>query len=121
VLLLASIPPEIQQLIVQLEQLRQQYQIVQSQRLTLESRQSELKNAISELESSEEKFVYKSIGAILVKRPKDKVLSELKEELELIGVRINAVKKQEQSLMDKIKALESKIKSIAGAQRNVTQ
>ena len=118
---MSTIPPEVQQLVVQLEQLRQQYQIVQSQRLTLESRQNEVKNAISELENSKEEYVYKSIGAILVKRPKEKVLSELKEELELISVRINAIKKQEQSIVDKMKALEGKIRSILGAQRNVTQ
>jgi len=113
-----SLPPEVQQILVQIEQLRQQYQIVQSQRINLEARYNEVKNALSELEKSQEKSVYKSIGAILVRKNKDEVIKELKEEKELLEVRINAVKKQEQSISDKMRALENKFKSLMGAQKN---
>jgi len=115
---MASLPPEVQQILVQIEQLRQQYQIVQSQRINLEARYNEVKNALSELEKSQEKSVYKSIGAILVRKNKDEVIKELKEEKELLEVRINAVKKQEQSISDKMRALENKFKSLMGAQKN---
>jgi len=115
---MASIPPEIQQILVQIEQLRQQYQVIQGQRVNLEARYNEVKNALSELEKSQEKSVYKSIGAILVRKNKEDIINELKEEKELLEVRINAVKKQEQSIVDKIRALENKLKSLMGAQKN---
>ena len=115
---MTSIPPEIQQILVQIEQLKQQYQVIQGQRVSLEARYNEIKNALSELEKSQEKSVYKSIGAILVRKNKEDIINELKEEKELLEVRINAVKKQEQSVIDKIHALENKLKSLMGAQKN---
>ena len=114
-----KLPPEAQQMLIQLEQLRQQYNLIVTQRTNLEARKADIENSLKELEESKEEFVYYSIGAILVKKPREEVINKLKEEKETLDVRINALKKQETSVMDRIKALQQKLSSMLGSAGNV--
>ena len=75
-----KLPAQLQEQLLRLQQLQQTLQAVINQRQQLELENSEIDQALDELVKMEDKSsIYKSIGSLLVKSEKHKVIDELRE------------------------------------------
>jgi len=108
-----NIPPQVQALLGQLESYQQQLQLVIQQKQKVQVDLNDAKKALEEVEKVEENIpIYKTVGTLIVKTSKDKAVKELKEKIETLEVRLNALTRQEQKLNEKIKELTQKIQSM---------
>ena len=108
-----NIPPQVQALLGQLESYQQQLQLVIQQKQKVQVDLNDAKKALEEVEKVEENIpIYKTVGTLIVKTSKDKAVEELKEKIETLEVRLNALTRQEQKLNEKIKELTQKIQSM---------
>jgi prefoldin beta subunit len=106
----APLPPQLQEQLVRLQQLQQTYQVVVSQRQQLDREQLEVNRALGELEKMSEKdIVYKSLGAILVKSTRKKLIEELTERKELLDMRIKVITKQQSRTEEQLKELQQRV------------
>ena len=105
-----SIPPQLQEQLLRLQQLQQTLQVVVSQRQQLELERSEVDRALSELEKmGDDAIIYKSVGALLVKSERKKVMDELRENRELIETRITVLARQQNRAEERAKELQQLI------------
>ncbi len=88
----------------------QQLQSVLVQKETLRLQESEMKLALKELEKSEEKSAYKLVGNVLILKPKEKLVEELKEGIESVRAKISSLEKMENFLSQKLEELQKKLK-----------
>jgi len=107
---ISSLPPQVQQRLLRLQQLQQTLQGVLTQKQQLELELTEVEQALSELEKlTDTAVIYKSVGSLLVKSEKAKVTTELNEQKELLNMRINVLGKQEERLRTQVKDLQEKL------------
>ena len=107
-----SIPPQLQEQLMLLQQLQQTFQVVTSQRQQLERDNLEADKALSELEKMSDKaVVYKSIGAILVQSERRKLIEELTERKELLDMRIKVLTRQQNRTEEQLKELQQKVQA----------
>ena len=106
----APLPPQLQEQLVRLQQLQQTYQVVMSQRQQLEREQLEVDRALGELEKMSDKaIVYKSLGAILAKSSRKKLIEELTERKELLDMRIKVITRQQGRTEEQLKNLQQRV------------
>ena len=106
----SRLPPQVQQRMLRLQQLQQTLQSVLTQKQQLELGLTEVEQALSELEKlTKQAVIYKSVGSLLVKAKKKKVTKELKEQKELLNMRISVLGKQEGRLRTQLKDLQTKL------------
>ena len=107
---ISRLPPHVQERLLRLQQLQQTLQAVLTQKQQLELELTEVDQALSELEKLDDSTViYKSIGSLLVKTERPKVISELTERKELLNTRITVLGKQEERLRGQVKDLQTKL------------
>jgi prefoldin beta subunit len=107
---ISRLPPQVQQRLLRLQQLQQTLQAVLMQKQQLELELTEVEQALSELEKlTDSATIYKSIGSLLVKAEKRKVITELNERKGLLNMRINVLGKQEERLRTQVKDLQTKL------------
>jgi len=105
-----SLPPQVQQRLLRLQQLQQTLQAVLTQKQQLELELTETEQALSELEKvTDDAVIYKSIGSLLVKSEKATVTTELNERKDLLNMRIGVLGKQEERLRSQVKDLQVKL------------
>jgi prefoldin beta subunit len=110
-----EIPPELKEQLVRLQQLQQTLQAVVTQKQQLELERTEIEKAMSELEKvTDDTPVYKSLGTILVKSVRQKLLGELKERNELTDTRVTVLGKQEERTRTRLKELQQKLQERLG-------
>jgi prefoldin beta subunit len=106
----SRLPPQVQQRLLRLQQLQQTLQSVLTQKQQLELGLAEIEQALNELEKlTAQAVIYKSVGSLLVKAKKTKVTKELKEQKELLSMRISVLGKQEERLRTQAKDLQTKL------------
>ena len=106
----SRLPPQVQQRLLRLQQLQQTLQSVLTQKQQLELGLAEIEQSLSELEKlTKQAVIYKSVGSLLVKAKKTKVTKELKEQKELLNMRISVLGKQEKRLRTQLKDLQTKL------------
>ncbi|AIF68863.1 prefoldin subunit beta [Palaeococcus pacificus DY20341] len=107
-----NIPPQVQQMLGQLESYQQQLQLVVQQKQKVQLDLNDAKKALEEIEKAEEgTAMYKTVGTLIVKTEKAKAVEELKEKIETLEVRLKALERQEQKINEAIKTLTQKIQS----------
>jgi prefoldin beta subunit len=107
-----GLPPQLQEQLLRLQQLQQTLQIVISQRQQLELEGSETERALEELEKTDDSSpVYKSIGALLVKSERRKVIDELRERRELLNTRVKVLTRQQSRAEARLKDLQQDVQS----------
>jgi len=107
---ISSLPPNVQERLLRLQQQQQTLQTVLTQKQQLELEFTEVDQALSELEKlTDAAIIYKSIGSLLIKSERPKVTSELNERKDLLNMRINVLSKQEERLRGQIKNLQTKL------------
>ena len=105
-----DLPPQVQNQLRQLQQFQQQLEITVQQRLQIDVRLRETENAFEELNKLEENApVYKSVGNLIIKADKEKLIKELREEKETLEVRKKTLESQESKLKEKIEELQKKL------------
>ncbi len=110
---MGELPPQVQNMIAQLQQLQQQLQMVVTQKVQLENSLKETENAIQEVEKvGDDTPIFKTVGTILVKTSKEDILKELKEKKDTFEIRIKALERQEEKLKERLQDLQKKIKSL---------
>lgn len=82
--------------------LQQQLQAVLIQKESIKAQIFEIENTIKELEKIEDENVFKIVGNIMVSKKRDEVIDELKESLENIKLRLNAIERIEAKLNEEI-------------------
>ncbi|MFH0896759.1 MAG: prefoldin subunit beta [Candidatus Bathyarchaeota archaeon] len=106
----ATLPPQLQEQLLRLQQLQQTLQVIISQRQQLEIDNSENERAIGELEKMpDDGLVYKSIGSLLMKSDKKKLIEELRERKELTTTRVSVLAKQQSRTEERLKELQQVI------------
>ncbi len=111
-----ELPPQLQNMVAQLQQLQQQLQIVMNQRLQLDSALKETEMALEELQKKEDAVVYKTVGGILIQTNKDEMVKELEEKTETLKIRIKTLERQEEKLKERLMELQKKVQSMLGPQ-----
>lgn len=107
-----QIPPQLQEQLQRLQQLQQTLEAVVSQRQQLEMESIEVNRALAELEKiSEDGLVYKSIGSLLVRAEKKKIIEELVERKELLATRVTVLKRQQKRADERLKELQKTIQA----------
>jgi len=90
----------------EVEKIQQNLQIVilELENLKLKSREIEI--VLEELEKSKEENVYKFVGNVLIKKPREEIIKELKDNKEVIDLRIKNLEKKKEELTKKLKELQ---------------
>ena len=110
-----SIPNQLQEQLGRLQQLQQTFQAVISQKRQLELELNGGQNALEELDKiTDDALVYKSVGSLLIKVEKKKIVEDLKENKELLNARISLLGRQQKRVEERIKELQSNIQSRLG-------
>lgn len=110
-----ELPPQIQNQLAQLQQLQQQAQAVISQKSQIESLIRETDAALKELEkSNDDAVIYKSVGELLFKADKSKLVEELKERKDMMDLRLKTMSKQEERIQSRFTQLQDQLKQSLG-------
>jgi len=110
-----ELPPQIQNQLAQLQQLQQQAQAVISQKSQIEVLIRETDAALKELDkSSDETIIYKSVGELLFRAEKPKLIEELKERKDMMDLRLKTMSKQEERIQSRFSQLQEQLKQSLG-------
>lgn len=108
---------DIQAKLMEAQQLQQQLQNVVTQKQHLQLKENETERALEELEKlSQESPIYKNVGEnIMIKvEDRDKLMDELKDELESTRVRVKAMGRQEDKLKKNFQNIQKELSASLG-------
>jgi prefoldin beta subunit len=101
-----NIDEELKEKIQNLRNMQSNLEYITNQRIEMETKVREAELAIEELEKTEEsQQIYKSIGGIMVKASKDKLLPEKKSEKTSLDMKIKTLKQKEERTRNQIQKL----------------
>ena len=110
-----ELPPQVQNQIAQLQQLQQQAQTLLSQKSQIEMIIRETESAVKELEASDEgAVIYKSVGEVLFKADRSKLIEELKDKKDVLDLRLKTLEKQEDRIQKRFGQLQDQLKASMG-------
>lgn len=105
-----ELPAEFQEQLARLQQLQQTLQMIVAQKQQIELELADMDRALEELgKLPEDAQVYKSVGAILVRKDKASVVQDLNERKELLNVRMSVLNRQEERTREKLKEIQQQI------------
>jgi prefoldin beta subunit len=107
-----SLPPEAQQLLIQIQTFQQEAQAVMVQKESMNLQKLDIERALEVLEESKEEDVFKAVGPILIKAKKSVVKKELKEKQESIDLRLKRLDNQQETLNKKLKEKQEELDRI---------
>jgi len=106
-----TLPPEVQQLLIQYQTLREQHSRIDAELRIIEAELSEIENIMDTLKNlGADAELYKAVGHILVKKSKAEVTKELEERKELLIIKRDKYKKQLDFLTKQINDIENKLR-----------
>ncbi|MEZ0290517.1 MAG: prefoldin subunit beta [Sulfolobales archaeon] len=110
-----TIPPELQQYVVKLQQLRNKLNQIIAEKSVVQAQLRETERALEVLKNiSQETPVYRAAGHLLVRVSKEEAEKDLSDKKDLLELRLKSLERQEASLNTEIKSLETKINEIIG-------
>lgn len=112
---IGQLPPQVQERLQRLQNLQNTLQqlLVQKQRIEIEIMESE--KALKTLkETTSESKVFKSVGAVLVEKPRDDVIKELEDRREFLDMRMKVIVKQEDKTREKMTGLQETLQKELG-------
>jgi prefoldin beta subunit len=113
-----ELPPQVQEQLARLQQLQQTLEVVTAQKQQLEIELAESNRALDELDKVDDKaVVYKSVGGLMMKTKRKKVIEELTERKELLNTRITVLGRQEKRTRDNLKELQERLQEKLGSTR----
>ncbi|MEM0001221.1 MAG: prefoldin subunit beta [Desulfurococcaceae archaeon] len=106
-----ALPPEVQQLVIQYQTLREHYSRIEAELRVVEAELSEIDNIMDTLKGlGDDAELYKATGHILVRKSKTEIMKELEERKELLTIKRDKYKKQLDFLTKQINELEGKLR-----------
>lgn len=99
---------ETEKKIQQLQLIEQNLQNIIMQKQAFQIQLMENENATSELEKTK-RDAYKIIGTIMINSNKDDLKKELKEQKEILDVRIKSLEKQEKNFQEKAEEIQKEV------------
>ncbi len=109
-----QLPPELQHQVMKLQQLQDQLVRVSQERSIVEAELREVERVLKVLgDLPEDSAVYRSVGSVLVKVEKKQVEQEYGDRKEILEIRLNKLKEQENLLKEQIKKVQEKIKELS--------
>jgi prefoldin beta subunit len=111
----AEIPPQVQNLLAQLQQLKVQMEALGRQKLQVEAMLRDAENALEELEKvDDDAQIYKNVGELMIKAGKDAVKVELSEKKETYGLRQKTLERQEERGQKRYQQLQQQLQEALG-------
>jgi len=108
-----KVPPEIEQVAQQLDELQDRYTVITNQRILLENEVKEISRILDALKGiSPETKVYRNIGNILFEEDREKLLKELEERKSTDELIVEKYRKEEEELKKQIASLQDKLKGL---------
>ncbi len=110
-----TIPPELQQYLVKLQQLRAKLNQILTEKNIVQAQLREAERALEILRNlSSETPIYRSAGHLMVRVSKEEAERDLSDKKDILELRLKSLEKQESSLNTEIKGIEGKINEILG-------
>ena len=107
---ISTLPPQIQERLLRLQQLQQTLQSILGQKQQVELETMEINQALDELQKlADDAIIYKATGSLLIKAEKAKVTTELNERKELLSTRTTVLSKQEERVRGQVKDMQTKL------------
>ena len=111
----AEIPPQVQNLLAQLQQLKAQMEALGQQKIQVEAMLRDTENALEELEKVDDNaLVYKNVGDLMIKASRDEVKAELAEKKETFGLRQKTLERQEERGQKRYQQLQQQLQEALG-------
>ncbi len=111
-----EIPPQVQNQLAQLQQLKVQIEAVGRQKMQVEATLRDTENALEELEKLDENSViYKNIGELMIKASKEAVMEDLSERKETYDLRLKTLERQEERVQKRYQQLQQQLREALGA------
>ncbi|AFH43332.1 prefoldin subunit beta [Fervidicoccus fontis] len=108
-----KVPPEIEQVAQQLDELQEKYNNLLNQRLIVESELKEINKLLETLNNiPPETKIYRSVGNIFFAEDRDKLVKELTEKKETDELIYERFKKDEEDLKKQISTLQEKLRGL---------
>ena len=105
-----ELPADFQEQLARLQQLQQTLQMIVAQKQQIEIELADMDKALEELgKLPEDAQVYKSVGAVLVRKDKASVIQDLTERKELLNVRMSVLSRQEERTREKLKEIQQQV------------
>lgn len=111
----SEIPPQVQNLFAQLQQLKVQIEAVGRQKMHVEALLKDAGNALEELEKLDEKSViYRAVGELMIKAERGVVKADLSEKKETYDLRSKTLERQEERVQKKYQQLQQQLQEALG-------
>ncbi len=111
-----EIPPQVQNLFAQLQQLKAQIEALGRQKMQVEALLRDTENALEELEKVDENsLIYKNVGELLIKASKETVNEDLAEKKETYDLRLKTLERQEERVQKRYQQLQEQLREALGA------
>ncbi len=104
-----KIPKEAEDILKELQGVQQQLQTLLYQKQNVSVQKAEITNALKEVEKSKENDMFEIIGTIMIRKDREKLISDLKEKQEIFELRIKSLDKQINKLSERNKELQNKL------------
>lgn len=103
-----KINKETQESIQELQSLEQNYQAMSMQKQAFQIEVNEAENALQEIGKTKDE-VYRITGQVMLRASKEEIERELKEKIQVLGLRLKSIEKQESLLREKIEKLRQEL------------
>ena len=111
-----EIPPQVQNLFAQLQQLKAQIEALGRQKMQVEALLRDAENALEELEKVDENsLIYKNVGELLIKASKETVKEDLAEKKETYDLRLKTLERQDERAQKRYQQLQEQLREALGA------
>lgn len=111
-----EIPPQVQNLLAQLQQLKVQIDALGRQKMQVEALLRDAENALEELEKVDENsLIYKNVGELMIKASRETVKGELTERKETYDLRLKTLERQEERVQKRYQQLQEQLREALGA------
>jgi prefoldin beta subunit len=105
-----SIPPQVQNQLVRFQEMQEQYKAIVMRKQQFDLEAKEVDRALTEAKGlADDAVVYKSVGMLLFKTEKAKIVTELTEKKEELDLRVKTIERQEQRIKTQMEELRASI------------
>lgn len=105
-----SVPPQVQNQLVRFQEMQEQYKtiLVRKQQFEMESKEVD-RTLLESKNLADDAVIYKSVGVLLFRSDKAKIVQELTERKEELDLRVKTLEKQEQRFKTSLEELRKSI------------
>jgi prefoldin beta subunit len=101
-----QIPPQVQNQLVRFQEQQEQYKALILRKQQFEMEAKEVEKALQESKNlADDAVIYKSVGILLFRSDKAKIVAELTEKKEELDIRVKTIERQEQRLKQQLEDL----------------